>query len=71
MSDSPIHITKYGGMTVNERLFHSGLLNEFDAAVGRADATRVIEILVRVELDDKTIEAILRKFGIKSSEGNE
>jgi hypothetical protein len=61
-------VLKYGGMTVNERLWHAGLMKEFDAAVGRLDGKRLIEILKEVELDNKTIEAILAKYGINSPE---
>jgi hypothetical protein len=64
---------KYGGMTVNERLFVSGLDSEFQAAIGRGDTTRFIEILKTVELNDETIEALLRKYGMKlvEKDGNQ
>jgi hypothetical protein len=38
------------GMTVNERLFATGLLPAWDAAVLSKDRTTMIELLKRVEL---------------------
>jgi hypothetical protein len=49
---------EYGGMTVNERLFVSGLLDSFDAAVASKDVDRVIKILHEVELTKDNIDAI-------------
>ncbi|MCD7931730.1 MAG: hypothetical protein LUE98_09850 [Tannerellaceae bacterium] len=50
---------KYRGMTVNERLYVSGLMDEFDKAVGKKDSESIISILKEVELTDKSIEDIL------------
>ena len=47
---------KYKGMTVNERLYVSGLMDEFDKAVAKKDTPKVVEILKEVELDDTSIE---------------
>lgn len=44
---------KYGGMTVNERLYFSGLMDKYDTAVERKDAAEVISILKEVELSEK------------------
>ena len=41
---------QYAGMTVNERLFEAGLLDDFDAAVKRGDKAAVVALLERVEL---------------------
>ncbi len=41
----------YSGMTVNERLYDAGLLEEFDDALRRGDRDQLIAILTRVELD--------------------
>ncbi|HKU47963.1 MAG TPA: hypothetical protein VJQ58_13835 [Burkholderiales bacterium] len=40
----------YAGMTVNERLFEAGLMEDFEAAVRARDRERVISVLTRVEL---------------------
>lgn len=52
-------------MTVNERLFRSGLIKEFDSAIARKDVNRVIELLRSVELDDESIRANLEFFGLE------
>jgi hypothetical protein len=48
-----------GGMTVNERLYLAGLLDEFDAAVEKRDAAALREILTKVFLSEQNIEAIV------------
>ena len=58
---------KYGGMTVNERLWVSGLYDEFYASVDRKDNARVVDILKSVELDDETIQMNLEFFGFDES----
>jgi|LakMenE01Jun11ns_1017448.scaffolds.fasta_scaffold7773906_1 hypothetical protein len=55
---------EYGGMTVNERLFVSGLLDSFDAAVASKDVDRVIKILHEVELTKDNIDAILKHYNL-------
>ena len=55
---------KYAGMTVNERLHVSGLIDEFDKAVVEKDADEVIRILKEVELTDESIKPILEKLGL-------
>ena len=40
-------------MTVNERLFARGLLEQFDEAVRRGDTGQMIELLAAVELGDQ------------------
>jgi hypothetical protein len=57
---------KYSGMTVNERLYVSGLMNEFDKAVKDKDIERVKSILTEVDLtDEETINAILKQIGLQ------
>jgi len=55
---------KYGGMTVNERLFEAGLLDAFDRAVRAADRAKIVEILIKVEIDApeaaRTADSILK-----------
>ena len=50
---------KYAGMTVNERLYVSGLMDEFDKAVEEKNANGVRAILEKVELTEKSIKPIL------------
>lgn len=53
-------------MTVNERLYVSGLMNEFDKAVKDKDIERVKSILTEVDLtDEETINAILKQIGLQ------
>lgn len=44
------------GMTVNERLFHCGLMEEFDRAKAAQDKIALRKILARIELPDYPIE---------------
>ena len=57
--------SKYHGMTVNERLFAAGLLDEFDTAVTERDRTKMIELLSRTAMTpvqcSETTDAILAK----------
>ena len=45
MSDEP----NIAGMTVNERLVHFGLFQEFDAAVRARDKSAVIAVLLKAK----------------------
>ncbi|MDQ3908094.1 MAG: hypothetical protein M3268_07085 [Acidobacteriota bacterium] len=45
------------GMTVNERLWVAGLMDDFDRAVERRDVSAVRSILRRVYLDAAAIDA--------------
>lgn len=53
---------KYTGMTVNERLYASGLMREFDEAVENKDAEKVRTILEKVELNEESIKPILEEL---------
>jgi hypothetical protein len=55
---------KYAGMTVNERLYVSGFIDEYDKAVQKKDAQKVREILEKVELTEPNIEPILKQLGL-------
>lgn len=55
---------KYSGMTVNERLYVSGLMDEFDNAVEERDIERVCSILMNIELTEESIGPILEKLGL-------
>jgi hypothetical protein len=50
---------KYFGMTVNERLYVSGLSNDFDNAVKENNIKKVLEILKKIELNKVSIKPIL------------
>ncbi len=61
---------KYGGMTVNERLFAADLLDAYEAAAMNRDRTTMIAILSRAEMtlvqSVQTTDAILadpKKYG--------
>lgn len=53
---------KYAGMTVNERLYVSGLMDEYDEAVEKKDAEKVRSILKQVELTEESIKPILEQL---------
>lgn len=55
---------KYDGMTVNERLYVSGLMNEFNKAVIEKDIDTVVSILKRVELSEEDAEPIVKQMGL-------
>ena len=55
---------KYAGMTVNERLYVSGLIKGFDCAVERKSTKDVVSILKKVELTEKSIKPILERLGL-------
>lgn len=45
---------KYGAMTVIERLYVSGLIEQFDIAVNNKNKTEIIRILKEVEITDES-----------------
>ncbi len=53
----------YSGMTVNERLFTAGLIDQWDAAVRRRDRAGMVGILMRVALLEedaaRSVDAVL------------
>lgn len=55
---------KYAGMTVNERLYVAGLLDEFEEAISDKNTEKAIRILKKVELTDDNIKPILEKWGL-------
>lgn len=55
---------KYAGMTVNERLYVSGFLDEFERAVSEKNKDAAVRILKEVELTDENIKPILVKWGL-------
>ena len=53
---------KYAGLTINERLYVSGLMDEFDEAVEKRDIETVLSIVEKVGLTEDLIKMILKKF---------
>ncbi len=53
---------KYAGMTVNERLYVSGLMDDFDEAVKKKQSEKVRNILEKVELTEESIKPILQEL---------
>jgi len=52
---------KYQGMTVNERLYVSGLFKEYEEAVEQKNASRIKHILEQLELTDLSIMQIIEQ----------
>jgi hypothetical protein len=48
------------GMTVNERLFLSGLLERYEKAVAAWDVDEISEVLKSIYLNTETIDAIIQ-----------
>ena len=53
---------KYKGMTMNERLYASNLIDKFDIAVKRKNVATIISILEEVELTEKSIVPVLENL---------
>lgn len=53
---------KYSGMTVNERLFHAGLMSDFDESIKQQDKAKLVHILEKVFLSQENIEVIVEKY---------
>ena len=52
-------------MTVNERLYVSGLMDEFDKAVTERNTADVVRILKEVELGEDSIKPILERLNLR------
>ncbi|WP_276090960.1 hypothetical protein [Pedobacter sp. JY14-1] len=55
---------EYSGMTVNERLYVSGLSDGYYEAVKEKDIESAISILKAVDLGEENIKAILKFSGL-------
>jgi hypothetical protein len=55
---------KYLGMTVNERLYFSGLISKYDEALKEKNINAIISILEAVNLGEENIRAILKSDGL-------
>ena len=51
-------------MTVNERLYISGLIDTYDQAIKENNRDKIISILSSLEINEKTIEMILQNLGL-------
>jgi len=58
IENAVLNIKGIGGMTVNERLYISGLIDEFDNAL-KNDKNKAKFILELLKVDDLSIEKIL------------
>lgn len=56
---------KYKGMTVNERLYVSGLMDKFDLAVKMKDVKAAKTILDNLELGEENVKAVLKHYGLE------
>jgi hypothetical protein len=56
--------SRYLGMTVNERLYISGLIDKFYDSVNRNDTDTAVLILEAVDLGEENIEAIFKFNGL-------
>ncbi|WP_413513500.1 hypothetical protein [Myroides odoratus] len=57
--------SKYKGMTVNERLYLSGLIDDFDRAVVKKDIEIVVKILNKIEIiDELSVKNILQSLDL-------
>ena len=52
-------------MTVNERLYVSGLMDDFDKAIEEKNLEKAMEILSAIEIGDENVKVILVKYGLK------
>ncbi len=60
--------SKYSGMTVNERLYISGLIDKYYEAVREKDIDAAISILKAVDLGEENIKANLKFDGLISDD---
>ena len=48
------------GMTVNERLYHLGLFNEYDQAIESQDIEKLRIVLTQLHIGSENIEEIIK-----------
>ncbi|MFD2187702.1 hypothetical protein [Aquimarina celericrescens] len=51
-------------MTVNERLYVSGLMDDYEKAVSDKNIDKIKSILKQVELNESSIAPILKSLGL-------
>jgi hypothetical protein len=57
---------RFSGMTVNERLYVSGLMNSFESCIKNKDVEGIKSILRKVELVEKNIQDIVTSLDFDS-----
>jgi hypothetical protein len=50
-------LSRYAGMTINERLFDAGLMHVFDDAARARDRTEIVRLLTEVGVQDAVLSA--------------
>jgi phosphoglycolate phosphatase-like HAD superfamily hydrolase len=63
-STSTFATGSFAGMTLNERLFHAGLLDDFDQARQANDRDRLLAILCRVELTAESAQTTIDQLNL-------
>ena len=61
----------YSGMTLNERLYLSGKLEEFEHALSRKDKEKVLSILKMVEVREESIPFMMNEWGFEGYDDTE
>lgn len=59
---------QYRGMTVNERLYVSGLMKEFDRVVRSKDVNGLKRVLARVEITDESAVMSIIETALKNED---
>ncbi len=58
----------YSGMTLNERLYHSNLMDAFDEALVKKDIDNLQSILIRVKMDKEQINQTISDLVLLNKE---
>lgn len=58
-----VNKVNYQGMTINERIYAGGFLEEFDMALEKKDVPKVISTLRSVEVPESSIMSIVDQMG--------
>jgi hypothetical protein len=58
--------SKFTGMTVNERLYVGGLMNDFDNCLKQKDVEGIKYILRKLELNEESIFDVIISLGLDS-----
>jgi len=58
--------SRFSGMTVNERLYDCGLMDDFDYCLKQKDIEGIKSILKKVELNENSILDIIDSLKIKN-----
>ena len=58
---------KFSGMTVNERLYVAGLMNEFETCLKQKDFEGINSVLKKVELNEDSIIEIINSLALRDN----